>query len=96
MKNVACKSIARKTKETRITPAPQWSIIPDGTITNNTPHTITINTPLRKNTVFRKNDIANIDIATETKRIPKPKPRLIHMVACKTVGKYKRNQEKIR
>ena len=24
------------------------------------------------------------------------KPRLIHMVACKTVGEYKRNQEKIK
>ena len=91
-KNVARKSIARKTKEPRNTLAPQWSIIPDGTITNYTPHTITIDTPLRKNTVIRKNDIA---IATETKPIPE-KPRLIHMVACKTVGEYKRNQEKIR
>ena len=91
-KNVARKSIARKTREPRNTLAPQWTIIPDGTITNYTPHTITIDTPLRKNTVIRKNDIA---IATETKPIPE-KPRLIHMVACKTVGEYKRNQEKIR
>ena len=91
-KNVARKSIARKTKEPRNTLAPQWTIIPDGTITNYTPHTITIDTPLRKNTVIRKNDIA---IATETKPIPE-KPRLIHMVACKTVGEYKRNQENIR
>ena len=53
-----------------------------------------------ENTVIRKNDIA---IATES--IPRPppqpkppetKPRIIHMVACKTVGEYKRNQEKIR
>ena len=90
--NVAPKSIARKTKETRKTLAPQWTIIPDGTITNYTPHTITIDTPQRKNTVIRKNDIA---IATETKPIPE-KPRLIHMVACKTIGEYKRNQETIR
>ena len=92
-KNVARKSIARKTKEPRNTLAPQWTIIPDGTITNYTPHTITIDTPLRKNTVIRKNDIA---IATETKPKPVTKPRLLHMVACKTVGEYKRNQEKIR
>ena len=91
-KNFARKSIARKTKEPRNTLAPQWTIIPDGTITNYTPHTITIDTPLRKNTVIQKNDIA---IASETKPIPK-KPRLIHMDACKTVGEYKRNQEKIR
>ena len=86
-RNVAKKTITRKTKEPRPTLAPQWNIIPDGTITNYTPHTITVDTPLRKNTVIRKSDIA---IATETK------PRLIHMVACKTVGEYKRNQEKIR
>ena len=45
--------------------------------------------------MIRKNDIA---IATETIPIPppEPKPRLIHMVACKTVGEYRRNQEKIR
>ena len=91
-KNVARKSIARKTKEPRITLAPQWTIIPDGTITNYTPHTITIDTPLRKNTVIQKNDIA---IASETRPILETKPRLIHMVACKTVGEYKRNQEKI-
>ena len=89
-KNVARKSIARKTKEPKNTLAPQWTIIPDGTITNYTPHTITIDTPLRKNTVIQKNDIA---IATETKPIPE-KPKLIHLVACKTVGEYKRNQEK--
>ena len=86
-RNVAKKTITRKTKEPRPTLAPQWNIIPDGTITNYTPHTITVDTPLRKNTVIRKSDIV---IATETK------PRLIHMVACKTVDEYKRNQEKIR
>ena len=46
--------MARKTKEPRNTLAPQWTIIPDGDITNYTPHTITIDTPLRKNTVIRK------------------------------------------
>ena len=92
-RNVARKSIARKTKEPRNTLAPQWNIIQDGTITNYTPHTITIDTPLRKNTVLRKNDIA---IATETKPLQEIKPRLIHMVACKTIGEYRRNQEKIK
>ena len=92
-RNVAPKSIARKTKEPRNTLAPQWNIIQDGTITNYTPHTITIDTPLRKNTVLRKNDIA---IATETKPLQEIKPRLIHMVACKTIGEYRRNQEKIK
>ena len=86
-RNVAKETITRKTKEHRPTLAPQWNIMPNGTITNYTPHTITVDTPLRKNTVIGKSDIA---IATETK------PRLIHMVACKTVGEYKRNQEKIR
>ena len=92
-RNVARKSIARKTKEPRNTLAPQWNIIQDGTITTYTPHTITIDTPLRKNTVIRKNDIA---IAKETKPLPETKPRLIHMVACKTIGEYRRNQEKIK
>ena len=92
-RNVARKSIARKTKEPRNTLAPQWNIIQDGTITNYTPHTITIDTPLRKNTVLRKNDIA---IATETKPLQERKPRLIHMVACKTIGEYRGNQEKIK
>ena len=90
----------RKAKEPRPTLASQWNIIPYGTITGYSPHTVTIDTPKRKNTVIRKNEIA---IATESIQLlppePKPsetKPRLIHMVACKTVGDYKRNQEKIR
>ena len=90
-RNVARISIARKTKEPRNTLAPQWNIIQDGTIKNYTPHTITIDAPLRKNTVIRKNDIA---IATETQPLPETKPRLIHMVACKTIGEYRRNREK--
>ena len=97
-KNIARKSLARKTKEPRHTLAPQWNIIEDGTITGYSPHTITLDTPLRKNTVIRKNDLA---IVTEKKTLPthqkvENKPRLIHMVACKTVGEYKRNQEKIK
>ena len=97
-KNVARKPLARKTKEPRHTFAPQWTIIEDGTITGYSPHTITIDTPLRKYTVIRKNDLA---IVTEKKTLPthqtvENKPRLIHMVACKTVGEYKRNQEKIK
>ena len=97
-KNVARKSLARKTKEPRNTLAPQWNIIEDGTITNYSPHTITIDTPLRENTVMRKNHLA---IVNEQKPISETiqeqqKPRLIHMVACKTVGEYKRNQEKIK
>ena len=97
-KNVARKSLARKSKEPRHTLAPQWNIIEDGTITGYSPHTITIDTSLRKNTVIRKNDLA---IVTEKKALPtdqaiENKPRLIHMVACKTVGEYKRNQEKIK
>ena len=67
-----------------------WNIIPDGTITNYTLHTITIDTPKRNDPVIRKSDIA---IATET--IPE-KPRLIEFLACKTVGEYKRNREKIK
>ena len=96
-KNVARKTLARKTKEPRHTLATQWNIIEDGTITGYSPHTITIDTPLRKNTVIRKDHLA---IVTEKKPLPtqqtvENKPRLIHMVACKTVGEYKRNQEKI-
>ena len=97
-KNIARKSLVRKTKEPRHTLAPQWNIIQDGTITDYTPHTITIDTPIRKNTVIRKSDLA---IVNEQKPISEitteqQKPRLIHMVACKTVGEYKRNQEKIK
>ena len=62
----------RKAKEPRPTLASQWNIIPDGTITGYTPHTVTIDTPNRKNTVIRKNDIA---IATETIPIPPPEPK---------------------
>ena len=55
-KYVARKTIIRKNKEPRPTIAPQWSIIPDGTITGYSPHTITIYTTRRNNTVIRQND----------------------------------------
>ena len=53
---------------------------------------------LDKKTVIKKNDVA---IVTEEKLIPEipkesQKPKLIHMVACKTISEHKRNQEKIR
>ena len=79
-----------RVKEPRGTLKPMSNIIPDGTITHYTPHTITIDTPKRKDTVIRKSDIAT---ATET--VP-DKPRLTDFVACKTVGEYKKNREKIK
>ena len=70
-----------------------WSIIPDGTIVDYSPHTITIDTHNRKNTVIRNNDIA---ISSETRPVPQePKLRLINFVACKTIGEYNRNKRKI-
>ena len=98
-KKIARKTIARKTNPTtRGSLKPQWNIIPDRTITNYTPHTITLDTTNRKNTVIRNNDLA---IVTQT--LPKPsetstnnKPRLINMVACKTVNEYHSNQRKLR
>ena len=86
-KQIARKTIARKAPEPRGTLKPLWNIIPDGTITNYSPTTITLDTNTRKNTVIRKNDLA---IINETK------PRLMHFVACKTVREYNRNQEKIK
>ena len=86
--------IARNTPQPRGTLKPLWNTKPDGTITFYSRHTITIDMDTRKNTVIRKNDFA---IITETKPIePEAKPRIIRMVACKTVGKYNRNQEKIK
>ena len=96
--NLARKTIRRKNPEPRGTLKPIWSIIPDGKIVDYTPHTITIDTHNRKNTVIRNNDIA---ISTETRPIPQkqhqqePKLRLINFVACKTVGEYNRNKRKI-
>ena len=90
----------RKAPEPRRTLKPVWNIIPDGTITDYTPTTISLDTHNRSNTRTRKSDLA---IATETyekpappPQIQEPKPRLMHFVACKTVREYNRNREKIR
>ena len=97
-RNLARKTIRRKNPEPRGTLKPLWSIIPDGTIVDYTPHTISIDTHKRKNTVIRNNDIA---ISSETRPLPQeqkqqePKLRLINFVACKTVGEYNRNKRKI-
>ena len=82
-----------------------WSLIADGTITNYTPHTVTIDTHNRKNTVIGKNDIT---ISTETANVQEPKQtnppaqkteehklRLINFVACRTVWENNRNKRKI-
>ena len=93
-KIVARRTIARKTPEPRGTLKPQLNIIPDGAITPYSPHTITLETNKRKNTVIRQNGLA---IVTKTKpRATIEKRRLIHMVACKTVGGYNCNQEKMK
>ena len=86
-KKVARKTLARKAPEPRGTLEPLWNIIPDGTITNYSPTTKTLDTNTRKNKVKRKNELA---IVNETK------PRLMQFVACKTVREYNRNQEKIK
>ena len=101
-KNLARKTIRRRVPEPRGTLKPLWSIIPDGTIMNHTPHTITIDSHNRKNTVIRNSDIA---ISKETAKIThktniiekpeEPKLRLINFVACKTIGEYNRNKKKI-
>ena len=89
---VARKTIMRRAKEPRGTLKPLWTIIPDRTITNYTPRTITIHTHTRKDTVIRKSDIA---IATDTKtllRTIQAKERLMEFVGCKTVGEYDRKK----
>ena len=92
-RNLARKTIRRKNPEPRGTLKPLWSIIPDGTIVDYSPHTITIDIHNRKNTVIRNNDIA---ISSETRPVPqKPRLRLINFVACKTIGEYNRNKRKI-
>ena len=53
-KNVARKSLARKTKEPRHKLASQWNIIGNGTIAGYSPHKIAIDTSLRKNTVIKE------------------------------------------
>ena len=99
-KQVARKTLMRRAPAPRGTLKPLWNLIPDGTITDYTPTTISIDTHNRANTRIRKSDLA---IATETYQKPtqppqsqEHKPRLIHFAACKTVREYNRNGEKIR
>ena len=56
-KNMVRKTIARKSNPTiRGSSKTQWNIIQNGTITNYSPHTITLDTDNRKNTVIRNGD----------------------------------------
>ena len=57
-KQLAPKTIARKAPEPRGTLKPQWNIVENDTITNYSPHTITLDTDNRKNTVIRKSNLA--------------------------------------
>ena len=59
-KNVARKAIARRAPEPSGTLKALWNIIPDGTITKYSPHTITLDTPKRKIAVIRLNELAII------------------------------------
>ena len=86
-KQVARKTLAHRTTEHRGTLKPLWKINPDNKIKSYSPTTITLDTNNRKNTVIRKNDLTIVN---------ESKPRLIHLVACKTVREYNRNQEKIK
>ena len=47
-KNVARKTIARRASEPKSTLKPLWNIITDRKTTKNSPHTITLDTPVRK------------------------------------------------
>ena len=98
-KNMVRKTIARKSIPTTWgSLKPQWNIPPHTLHTNYPSHTITLDTDNRKNTV-----IWNSDLAIVTQTLPTPpdtytndKPRLIHMVACKTVNEYHSNQHNLR
>ena len=57
-KQVARKTIMRRAPEPRGTLEPLWKTIPDRTITDYTPTTISINTNNRENTRIKKSDIA--------------------------------------
>ena len=89
----------RRAPEPRGTLKPLWNIITDGTTTDYTLTTISTDTHNRENVCIRKSDLA---IATKTYQKPtpqqkqKPKPQLVHFIACKTVREYNRNRENIR
>ena len=76
---------------------PQRNIIENGTITNYSPQTKTLDTNNRKNTVIRKNDLATVTKPITKQQEPAPPAkRLIHMVACKSLREYNNNQQKIK
>ena len=54
-KQVARKTLMRRAPEPRGTLKPLWNIIPDGTITDYTPTTMSIDTHNRTNTRIQKN-----------------------------------------
>ena len=85
-KEVARKTLARRTTEPRGTLKPLYNITSGGTFSNYSP-TITLDTHNRKNTIIREINLANVN---------ESKPRLMHFVAGQTVREYNRNQEKIK
>ena len=92
-RNLARKTIRRKSTEPTGTLKLLWSIIPNGTIADYPPTPLPSTHKIEKNTVIRNSDIA---ISSEKRQIPQePKLRLINFVACKTVGEYNRNKCKI-
>ena len=96
-KQVARKTVARKAPEPRGFLKPQWNIRENGTITNYSPHTITLDTNYRKNTVIRKNNSAIVTKPITQQQEPAPPAkRLIPMVACKSLREHNNNQEKIK
>ena len=95
-KQVARKTIARKAPKPRGILKPQWNIIENGTITNYSPHTKTLDINNQKNTVIRKNNLAFVTKPMIQQQEPAPPAkRLIYMVACKSLREYNNNQEKI-
>ena len=87
-KQVARKILIRRAPEPLGTLKPLWNLIPDGTKTDYTPTTISIDTHNRDNTRIRKNYLAiETEIYQKPTRPPQtqePKPRLMHFVSCKT------------
>ena len=83
-KNPARKTIRRRVPEPRVTLKQLWSIILDGTITNYTPHTITIDSHNRKNTVIRNKDIAiskeTANITHKTNIVEKPEEPELRLI----------------
>ena len=76
----------RKAKEPHGTLKPMWNILSDGI--NLFPHSITVDTQNRKDTVIRKNVVAN---ATEIFE----KNQIYQICRIENRGEYDRNREKI-